>query len=1807
MMRSLHRPLHRVLVGGLVVALIGAFTPAAASAAVAVLPSTVAAAVAPGPAPTSLTVQSLPAPVDVEELAAPLLGWQLGAGRQTAYEVQVASTPAALAATPDVWDSGKITGTANANIAYAGPALTSSSGYYWRVRTWDAGDVASAWSSNAHFGTGPGTSWNGASPIWTPGVASGWTDYTFQGTFNITTVAASINFRAKDTNNFYMWQFRAGTASADPNTLKIHANAAGSYAVLSVVALPFPLAVATDYDFKIVVAGTSISSYLKPSTSTEWVFVNTTDDASFTSGGIGFRTGSTEAAFYDNLKVTDPNGGVLYTNDFADTTNTDFTCGVVTGGRLNIGVSKNCAYGIDWQNYTTQVTLNITTNTAAVTLKGTSTTSFYLWQLKVGATAGTIVINKNVSGTYTALKTITLGKPIVTGTNYVLKVVALGNTYKTYLDGVLVDTITDATYPVGRVGFRSGGTESFVASNLTVTQPDGTPFYANNFPVGNTDFSCGTVTAGTLVVGLNSNCLLAAPSTNWAFLRGDVNLPATKTVAWAHLYATGASTNPGRQYVYKMWVNGKYVGIGPTRPIGNETRYDGYDVTSLLTSGGGNTIGALAYTTSDQRFLATLVVSYTDGSTQTFGTGPTWKALNGSAVLPDGGSIGTSYYAAPKENFSAPNYPFGFDKPGFDDSAWKTPVIKPAFTSLVATPTGKVERQLRAPATVVEYSPGNYFIDYGRTWVGGLSLDLTGTTGQTLDIRYGEVTSAANTVKYATSGGNNYQDLWTLKAGSQHLETWGMRVFRYVQVLGAPTGLGAADFQAEAYVYPYDPTAGVFDSSDNTLNQVYALNKNSIEALNGNLYVDSWERERGAYEADSYLQMMSNFYTSADPTLGNYSIAYLFKQRTWPTEWPMYIILAMHDSYAQTGDIAALNTQYAALQAKLPDAWYEASTGLIRKTSGSSGAGSCTDCDIVDWPTTERDGFVFTQYNTVINAIGYRSYVDMAEIATALGKTADAATYTAKATAIKTAVNNLMWDPAKGAYRDGLATDRTPTAHWAVQASVFATAFGLADDNQAAAVASYIGSRGMVCSVYCAAFLFQALYNGGRGDLAYDLLTSTGTRSYMNMINAGAGATMEAWSLSLKSNTTYSHPWAASVAFNLPQGMFGIRPTTAGYDTFDIKPQPAKIDWAHVTVPTLKGQIGASYDTVGDRVDVGVNVPANSVARVFVPGATAGATSVYQDGIAVPATVDAGYLRVEDVQPGCHVYSTAPGTAAGLSTRLTGICPDGYQAPDTTGPSITVTTSPASPTGQNNWFVTATTLTVDATDDSGVASVEYTTDGTTWTAFTGPVTLAEGTSVIGYRSADTAGNVSTGTRTVQVDTVAPTSTIQFDDVNGTTFGPVPVALTATDATSGIGVISYQVDGGSWTDYQGTFSVSGGGAHHISYRATDLAGNVEVARTAEVRIKPADTTAPVVTAVVAPAQPNGGNGFYRGTAPTVTLTVTDEGDSGIAAVQYRVDNGSWTAYTAPVSVAEGTHTVAWRATDNAGNTSTAGSVLVGYDNTAPVSTATFQAGDGHNPVLTTIAATDAVSGVDGLEYSLDGGSWRTYHGAFVISGNAVHTVATRSTDRAGNAETAHQTSVTITALAAASMSFDDVTPANRFAADIQWMYNQGISTGTATGGQLLYQPSLGVSRQAVAAFLYRYSGSTWVPASGTQTFADVKSNSPFYREIEWMAHEQLAKGTVVAGSAKPYFYPNDSIQRQAVAVFLWRFAGSPTTGTQQFPDVGAGASFAAAVSWVGTTGVATGYDDGTFRPGTPISREAFAAVLHRYDLLSSTWT
>src|SRR4051794_33836478 len=80
----------------------------------------------------TLRVNTLTNPIGLGD-ATPDLSWRLSAGRQTAYEVRVASSAAQLES-PDLWDSGKVSSSASNNITYAGASLTARKAVVWDVR-----------------------------------------------------------------------------------------------------------------------------------------------------------------------------------------------------------------------------------------------------------------------------------------------------------------------------------------------------------------------------------------------------------------------------------------------------------------------------------------------------------------------------------------------------------------------------------------------------------------------------------------------------------------------------------------------------------------------------------------------------------------------------------------------------------------------------------------------------------------------------------------------------------------------------------------------------------------------------------------------------------------------------------------------------------------------------------------------------------------------------------------------------------------------------------------------------------------------------------------------------------------------------------------------------------------------------------------------------------------------------------------------------------------------------------------------------------------------------------------------------------------------------------------------------------------------------------------------------------------------------------------------------------------------------------------------------------------------------------------
>jgi alpha-L-rhamnosidase len=236
---------------------------------------------------------------------------------------------------------------------------------------------------------------------------------------------------------------------------------------------------------------------------------------------------------------------------------------------------------------------------------------------------------------------------------------------------------------------------------------------------------------------------------------------------------------------------------------------------------------------------------------------------------------------------------------------------------------------------------------------------------------------------------------------------------------------------------------------------------------------------------------------------------------------------------------------------------------------------------------------------------------------------------------------------------DGLCTT---TPHTAVHSTFYALFSGLLDDDAAltSALAEHVRARafadtlkGVPCGAYPVQFLLAALYADGadHGNAAHAVLTASTLHSYRHMIEAyGATATMECWVPEELPNLSFSHVWSSSPAFLVPQFFFGLTPTSPGFATLDIRPQPGRVREGNATLPTVRGPVAISFtQTVpgapGGCMAIRVGLPGGVRARVFVPR-WGRSVVVTLDGAVVSSTELGDFAFVQGVGAGVHTVSS---------------------------------------------------------------------------------------------------------------------------------------------------------------------------------------------------------------------------------------------------------------------------------------------------------------------------------------------------------------------------------------------------------------------------------------------------------------------------------------------------------------------------------------------------------------------------------------
>ncbi|WP_084039222.1 S-layer homology domain-containing protein [Demequina sp. NBRC 110053] len=187
-----------------------------------------------------------------------------------------------------------------------------------------------------------------------------------------------------------------------------------------------------------------------------------------------------------------------------------------------------------------------------------------------------------------------------------------------------------------------------------------------------------------------------------------------------------------------------------------------------------------------------------------------------------------------------------------------------------------------------------------------------------------------------------------------------------------------------------------------------------------------------------------------------------------------------------------------------------------------------------------------------------------------------------------------------------------------------------------------------------------------------------------------------------------------------------------------------------------------------------------------------------------------------------------------------------------------------------------------------------------------------------------------------------------------------------------------------------------------------------------------------------------------------------------------------------------------------------------------------------------------------------------------------------------------------------LEFADVFEDTPFAREMTWLANEGVSTGWVVDGEREYRPLRSITRDAMAAFLYRLAGSPDVNLPAQSPFVDVTpASSDFYKEIVWLSQQEISTGwDTPRGKA---FKPLSPITRDAMAAFLYRYAEVPgwsAPSQSPFADVTTTSSqFYDEITWLASSGISAGWvtsRGSEYRPLSPITRDAMAAFLYRFE-------
>jgi alpha-L-rhamnosidase len=633
---------------------------------------------------------------------------------------------------------------------------------------------------------------------------------------------------------------------------------------------------------------------------------------------------------------------------------------------------------------------------------------------------------------------------------------------------------------------------------------------------------------------------------------------------------------------------------------------------------------ALGYGTP--RFIAQVVITYSDGSEDLIISDETWKAAR-SPILMD-----MVYYG---EHYDARLEQPGWNKPGFNDKSWQPCMLKKAPEGKLVAHTAWPDRIMNRikPVKIEKLNDTTYRVDFGVEVSGWSRLSrIKAPAGHKIEIKY---------ISSNYSGDNSYI------CSGKYPETYAARfnwfIFRTVEVVNWPGELRPDQIVAEE-VHTYVEETAEFETSNflfNGVNKIWC--QSQTDNMHGGVASDCPHRERSPYTGDGQVACVTvmhnfdarNFYNkwiqdildAQDVTTG-----YVPNGAPWQpgcgggVGWGAAVCIMPWEFYLHYGDKDLLGNSYPCMKEYLRYmlGWVDRDGIMLSQRTGKNGK-FLRWFNLGDWVTPgdlPPDAMVHTFFL-------WRCAGLTASAASALGKTEEAKVYEDLAMKTKEAFLKRFWNESTHSY--GKAGGNIFALKMGVPASQYEqVTTALKDEIKA-------NNGHLNTGIFGTQFFFEVLSDNGMHDLAYEAMNKTTQPGYGWWITQGATTTWEQWS----GDNSRNHPMFGGGLTWFYRKLAGMNadPDEPGYKHIIFQPRfVAGHTFTKYFNLTPYGKAGIYWKNENRHFTMEVTVPVGSTATVYVP--LMNGKKIFENGRLPVGSNDVQFLREES---GYQVFAIQSG------------------------------------------------------------------------------------------------------------------------------------------------------------------------------------------------------------------------------------------------------------------------------------------------------------------------------------------------------------------------------------------------------------------------------------------------------------------------------------------------------------------------------------------------------------------------------------